>query len=229
MAASDAPGIAAGDLVDHDTKEDYVADFLREGIITGRFARGAKLRQAEVASLTGTSITPVREALKLLEAEGFVVGTSHRGAIVAYFDAGAAQEIVDLRVLLENRLAIAAMQKITSPDIANLQALQRDFEAAAARSDKIAARSINYRFHESIYVLASLPQTLRFVRILWARYPFDLINQLPGRIDRASREHHGILTALLAGDPAQLMNALSAHIRSGWEEYRQDPPPAPAA
>ena len=57
------------------TKEEQVADFLREGIIAGRFPRGARLKQQEIASLLQTSITPVREALKLLEAEGYVAAT----------------------------------------------------------------------------------------------------------------------------------------------------------
>lgn len=63
----------------HQTKEERVADYLREGIISGRFPRGSKLKQAEIAGMIGTSITPVREAIKLLEAEGFVLGSSHRG------------------------------------------------------------------------------------------------------------------------------------------------------
>ncbi|KAB2855336.1 MAG: GntR family transcriptional regulator, partial [Bauldia sp.] len=89
----------------HQTKEELVADFLREGIISGRFPRGSKLKQAEIAEMIGMSITPVREAIKLLEAEGFILGSSHRGAVVAPFDIHATEEIVDLRVTLECKLA----------------------------------------------------------------------------------------------------------------------------
>ena len=56
------------------TKEEQVADFLREGIIAGRYPRGARLKQQEIADLLRTSITPVREALKMLAAEGYVTG-----------------------------------------------------------------------------------------------------------------------------------------------------------
>ena len=65
------------------TKEEQVADYLREGIIAGRFPRGARLKQQEIAQMLNTSITPVREALKLLEAEGYVSGGNYRGAVVA--------------------------------------------------------------------------------------------------------------------------------------------------
>ena len=75
------------------TKEGQVAEFLRERIISGYFARGQKLKQAEIAQMLDLSITPVREALKLLEAQGYVVGSSHRGAVVAPFQVSEAEEL----------------------------------------------------------------------------------------------------------------------------------------
>lgn len=204
----------------HQTKEEYVADFLREGIISGQFPRGSKLKQAKIAEMIGTSITPVREAIKLLEAEGFILGTSHRGAIVAPFDINATEEITDLRVTLECKLGLKAVNRLTSQDIEELRVLQDQIEDAAARGDKDSVRSINYRFHELIYIAAELPQTLRFVRALWARYPFDLINRLDNRIDRASQEHRDMLSAIIARDEAAFLQALRSHIRSAWDEFK---------
>lgn len=204
----------------HQTKEEYVADFLREGIISGQFPRGSKLKQAQIAEMIGTSITPVREAIKLLEAEGFILGTSHRGAIVAPFDINATEEITDLRVTLECKLGLKAVGRLTSQDIEELRELQDQIEDAAARGDKDAVRTINYRFHELIYIAAELPQTLRFVRALWARYPFDLINRLDNRIDRASQEHRDMLSAIIARDEAAFLQALQSHIRSAWDEFK---------
>jgi len=204
----------------HQTKEERVADFLREGIISGRFPRGSKLKQAELAEMIGTSITPVREAIKILEAEGFVLGASHRGAVVAPFDIHATEEIVDLRVTLESKLALGAIAKLTPKNLEELRELQQEFEAAAERGDREAVRGINYRFHELIYMAADLPQTLRFVRILWARYPFDLINKLENRIDRASAEHREMLSAIIVRDEAAMLSALRTHIRAGWDEFK---------
>jgi DNA-binding GntR family transcriptional regulator len=208
-----------GDLR-HQTKEERVADYLREGIISGRFPRGSKLKQAELAEMIGTSITPVREAIKILEAEGFVLGASHRGAVVAPFDIHATEEIVDLRVTLESKLALGAIAKLTTQNMEDLRELQREFEVASERGDREAVRGINYRFHELIYMAADLPQTLRFVRILWARYPFDLINKLENRIDRASAEHREMLSALIVRDEAAMLSALRTHIRAGWDEFK---------
>lgn len=204
----------------HQTKEERVADYLREGIISGRFPRGSKLKQAELAEMIGTSITPVREAIKILEAEGFVLGASHRGAVVAPFDIHATEEIVDLRVTLESKLALGAIAKLTTRNMEDLRELQREFEVASERGDREVVRGINYRFHELIYMAADLPQTLRFVRILWARYPFDLINKLENRIDRASAEHREMLSALIVRDEAAMLSALRTHIRAGWDEFK---------
>ncbi|MEO1988265.1 MAG: GntR family transcriptional regulator [Martelella sp.] len=204
----------------HQTKEEQVADYLREGIISGKFPRGSKLKQAEIAESIGMSITPVREALKLLAAEGFILGTSHRGATVAPFDINATEEIVDLRVTLESKLALRAMERLTTQQVDELRDLQAQLEAAAARDDKDAVRSINYRFHEVLYSAAGLPQTLRFVRALWARYPFDLINRLENRIDRASKEHREMLGAILSRDEGAMLTALRSHIRAGWDEFK---------
>lgn len=206
--------------VKHQTKEEYVADFLREGIISGQFPRGSKLKQAQIAEMIGTSITPVREAIKLLEAEGFILGSSHRGAIVAPFDINATEEITDLRVTLECKLGLKAVNRLSKKDIDDLRDLQDQIEAASERGDRDAVRSINYRFHELIYQAADLPQTLRFVRTLWARYPFDLINKLDNRIDRASQEHREMLSALIARDEAAFLSALRTHIRSAWDEFK---------
>src|SRR6266567_5246279 len=96
------------------TKEEQVADYLREGIIAGRFPRGARLKQQEIASLLNTSITPVREALKLLEAEGYVRGDNYRGAVVAPFDLEASTETLNLRILLETQLARGAAERATA-------------------------------------------------------------------------------------------------------------------
>jgi len=110
------------------TKEDYVAEYLREGILSGRFLRGARLKQAEIAEELKLSITPVREAFRILEAEGYVLNETHRGVIVAPFDASATREINDLRILLESRLVLAAMECMTPADYAGLANLQVRYE-----------------------------------------------------------------------------------------------------
>jgi DNA-binding GntR family transcriptional regulator len=217
------------------TKEEQVADFLREGIIAGRYPRGARLKQQEIADLLKTSITPVREALKMLAAEGYVTGDSYRGAVVAPFDIEASTETLGLRVLLETRLVSGAVERATAKDIAELRTLAAEFAEAYEAGDNERARASNYRFHHRLFEIAALPQTLHFVQILWARYPFDLINRLKGRVGRAADEHETMIAALISGDKAAAMHATREHVEAGWFELRDAlaanggavPPPRP--
>lgn len=202
------------------TKEEQVADFLREGIISGRFPRGSRLKQQEIATLLQTSITPVREALKLLEAEGYVTGDAYRGATVAPFDIEASTETLQLRILLECRLVQGAVERAGSEDIAELKVLGDEFARAFAEGDNEAARAVNYRFHHRMFEIAQMPQALHFVQILWARYPFDLINRLKGRVSRAAEEHEELMRAFIASDVAAAMLATRQHIEAGWLELR---------
>jgi DNA-binding GntR family transcriptional regulator len=209
--------------MDFRTKEEQVADFLREGIISGAFPRGSRLKQAEIAERLQLSITPVREALKLLEAEGYVTGDSYRGVSVSPFDASASEEVLELRLVLESRLLRGTAERLTAQDFTTLRALADEFEQAFKVGDRAAARGVNYRFHRHLYSLADMPQTLHFVQILWARYPFDLINAVEGRGQEAAKEHDEILRALLDGDVSAAMLAMRKHIESGWSLLKKSP------
>lgn len=209
-------------MMDYRTKEEQVADFLREGIISGVYPRGSRLKQADIAEQLNLSITPVREALKMLEAEGYIIRDSYRGASVVPFDAEASGEILQLRLLLEARLVQGAIEKVTSQDLVELRALADQFEQAFASGDRAAARGVNYRFHRRLYDIAAMPHTLHFVQILWARYPFDLINAVSGRGDLAAQEHEEILDALTARDTSAAMLAMRKHIESGWDVLKSD-------
>ena len=202
--------------MDYRTKEEQVADYLREGILSGVYPRGSRLKQGEIAERLNLSITPVREALKLLEAEGYVSGDSYRGARVVPFDASASAETLQLRLLLETQLMRGAVEKATAADIAELRGLADEFGRVFERGDRAAARGVNYRLHRRLYDIAGMPLTLHFVQVLWARYPFDLINAAPGRGEDAVREHAEILSALTEGDLSAAMLAMRRHIESGW-------------
>jgi len=207
--------------MDYRTKEEQVADYLRERIISGVFPRGSRLKQADLAEQLGLSITPVREALKLLAAEGYISGDSYRGARVMPFDPSASAEILTLRLLLESQLVSAAVEKITSTDLEALRGLADEFAAAFSSNDRAIARGVNYRFHRRLYDVADLPQTLHFVQILWARYPFDVINGLTNRGTEAIKEHEAILQALTSGDVSAAIFSMRKHIESGWNRLKE--------
>jgi len=123
---------------------------------------------------------------------------------------------LELRLLLESRLLRGTTEKIAAQDIVELRAIADEFEQAFKVGDRAAARGVNYRLHRRLYSIAAMPQTLHFVQILWARYPFDLINAVEGRGHEAAKEHDEILRALLDGDASAAMLAMRKHIESGW-------------
>ncbi len=201
------------------TKEAQVADFIRERIISGAFHRGQKLKQAEIAKTLNVSITPVREAFKLLESDGYLIGASHRGVTVAPIQVNAVEELFELRLELETRLTREAIARMTPDMLAALAGIDAEIAAAAASQDHAALRSANYRFHFRLYEAAEQPQTLHFVRILWAKYPFDLLTMMPNRAAEVANEHRAFLQHLSAGEEQKAVRAMRAHIESGWTRF----------
>jgi DNA-binding GntR family transcriptional regulator len=202
------------------TKEHQVAELLREKIIAGSVVRGQKLKQAEIAKMLNVSITPVREALRMLEAQGYVHVSSHRGAVVAPFQIEQVEELFELRLMLEGKLTAAATRRLSQDDLQILIDLNESIRTALTRNSPQDVRGSNFRFHFRLYEYADLPHTLEFVRVLWAKYPFDLLGSIPGRPPRVLDEHAELITALQEGDPKKAMRAMQAHINSGHRDFK---------
>lgn len=201
------------------TAEHHVAEFLREKIIAGLIVRGQKLKQAELAASLGVSITPVREALRLLEAQGYVQVSAHRGAVVAPFLIEHVEEHYSLRMMLEPQLAFYAAPRLDASDIAMLMEINDEMAAADPSTPHRVLRKNNFRFHFRLYERARQPQTLDFVHILWAKYPFDLLTLIPDRPRSVFDEHGDILKALKSGDAKMAKSAMAAHIKAGWQAF----------
>jgi DNA-binding GntR family transcriptional regulator len=198
------------------TKLDQVAEKLREQIIAGEYARGEKLKQVEIAEQLGVSVTPVREALKVLEMEGYIVSQPHRGLCVPELDYDQAVEIFMLRVLLERELTRAALANLTLDGLKELKAAEAEFARLSKAKDIFAARAANVRFHFRLYEMAGRPQTLQFVRVLWAKYPFNYQEQQSVRFKQIASEHDEFLAHAAAGDFERAVEAMCHHIESGW-------------
>ena len=199
------------------TKQDQVADIIRARIIAEVYPRGTKLKQSDIAKELGVSITPVREALHMLGAEGFVQAISHKGLIVPLVQTDTARETFELRVLLERDLTARALDKLDPATLSALRESQRVIAALAGGGGRQASRTENYRFHFQLYELAERPQTLQFVRVLWARYPFVTQERGGARLKNIE-EHECFLRFVEAGDKLSAVEAMVAHIRSGWND-----------
>ena len=136
----------------HPSTPDVIASVLREAIVAGILAGGSQLRQSEVAANFGVSVIPVREALRQLLAEGFVVLQRNRGAIVAETAVSEIEELFDLRLALETLLLKAAVPNLNPADLERAAEYQRAFEA---ETDTTRWGHWNWRFHEALYLPAA--------------------------------------------------------------------------
>jgi len=201
----DLPHIA---LPGFTSKTDMVAALIRQLIITGELAAGEQLRQRDLAQRFHVSQTPVREALRLLESEGLVVGDTHRGFTVVEPDDGPVEENFQIRAALESLGASLAARKIDAGGLARLRDLNDQMRALADGDESYA--ELNREFHFTIYSCVRSPLLLSLMRLLWA--------SLRGgpRVSRTHgesvRQHDEILQALADGDAAAASARTYQHI-----------------
>ena len=203
--------------------QDQIADVIRERIIIGEYERGKRLKQMELAAEFGVSVTPVREAFGMLEAEGYLAGSSHKGAIVPRLAHEQAREIRDLRLTLELELVRHALARLDPETLASAREVHEACARAIDARDRIEVRRLNYRFHFIFYDIAARPQTLEFVRVLWAKYPFHDLDAVENRDSRMQSEHQAFLDRIADGDIDAAAVAMRQHINKGWSEFSGDP------
>jgi DNA-binding GntR family transcriptional regulator len=195
--------------MEYRSKSDVVADALREEIRLGRLESGALLRQRDLADRFGVSPTPVREALRRLEAEGFVVSVLHRGAQVVRREQARLEENFLIRAALEPLAAQLAAERITADDLTELTRLHERL-SAADDCDAAALAELNQAFHLRIYEAAASPVLMTLLRLLWSS-----AGETPSRrrgARESSAQHAAILDALRRGDGEAAADKTRLHI-----------------
>lgn len=185
-------------------------------ILSGQVERGSRLRQDALAEQFRTSITPVREALRVLESEGLVVAEPHRGVRVAAVDPARVETIYVLRRLAEAHAMERATDRLSPRDLREAARLAEDLERAAAQGDSQAVRELNRAFHFYFYERCGLPGLTEHIANLWNAFPWDLVLNAQERVDASAEEHRAILEAVSTGDPGAAAAATTDHIRAGY-------------
>ncbi|MBL8094877.1 MAG: GntR family transcriptional regulator [Anaerolineales bacterium] len=198
-------------LPDNRTLTHQVADRIREAILAGRYRGGEPLRQEELAIQLGVSRIPVREALRQLEAEGFVTLTPHRGASVASLSASEAIEIYDMRIGLETRLLRLAVPRLTTAALAQASV---DLERIDRESDPARWGALNWSFHAALYQPADRPRMLATVKDLHDNVDRYLrIYLAPAERQALSQEQHrALLDACQSGAVEPALAVLEQHL-----------------
>lgn len=191
---------------------DVVCERIRTGIADGRWVPGARLVERDLAEEMAVSRVPVREALQMLEREGFVELSPRRGAVVRELNRAAVEDLFDIRQALEVLAARLVAARVDDDGLARLRAVVEEGRRAVDADDRGWSGAANTAFHETLLDLAR-NDSLR-----------GLLEPLSGRLrwlfrqtsdyDRVQNEHEQLYAALAARD-VELAGAVAlAHVRA---------------
>jgi DNA-binding GntR family transcriptional regulator len=207
------------EIVDRRTLPTAVADRLREMIIEGELAAGTRLNERALCDRLQVSRTPLREAFRLLAADGLVQIQPNRGAKVAALSEKDIRESFEVMGALEALSGELACQRITDQEIAEVRALTFEMQACHARQDLSAYYHVNRAIHDRINAaghnqLLSQVYTSINLRLQNLRFRSNLNHE---KWDKAMREHLDMADALAARDGARLGELMRTHLRRKGE------------
>ncbi len=211
-------------LTGHGTASVRVADALRTEILGGLLPPGTRIRQEEVAARLGASRVPVREALRILEADGLVTLVANTGAWVARLSLSECEEIYQIRERVEPLLLRYAAPHLGEERLARLEELATAMEASTDVEEFLRR---DREFHLLSYSGAETGLLDDLVRRLWNTTQ-HYRRAFATRLDRRTRrvvhdEHHMMTTALREDDVLGAERVLEGHIRRTRRELSRHP------
>jgi DNA-binding GntR family transcriptional regulator len=198
------------------TLPEAAAERLRSLIIEGELAPGARLNERELSQRLGVSRTPLREAFRMLAADGLLVQLPNRGAQVVALSADDVRHAFQVMASLESLSGELAVERVTEGDIVELRAMQAEMEAAHAQHDLPNYYRVNRAIHDRINAIAGNPvltQTFRTLNMRLHALRFRS-NLVPAKWDQAVTEHRDMIDALATRDGARLRDVLAHHLKA---------------
>jgi DNA-binding GntR family transcriptional regulator len=195
---------------------EQVAMRLRQMLVEGKIAPGAKLNERELAEVLHVSRTPLREAIKMLAAEGLVELLPNRGAIAVSLDEADVRNTFEVMAGLEAMSGELAAQRITDQELAEIKAMHFEMLAAYTRADLSSYYRVNAQIHRAINAAAKNPVLSTTYNQVNARLQALRFrsNQDGAKWKRAVKEHERMIEALTARDPAAMRNLLLTHLQN---------------
>lgn len=203
----------------HRALYEEVAELLRQRIFNRELEPGSWIDELKIAEAYGISRTPLREALKVLAAEGLVTMKVRRGAYVTEVSEQDLSEVYHLLSLLESDAAGVVARQATDAQLQDLKDLHEELEVAAqpAQLDRERFFEVNERFHMRVLDIANNRWRNQMVSDLRKVMKLNRHNSLlkSGRIDESLQEHRAIMAALLDKDAALAIARVQEHFRNG--------------
>ncbi|WMS42606.1 GntR family transcriptional regulator [Acuticoccus sp. MNP-M23] len=199
---------------------DHVRQALRMAIIAGQFAPDTRLNERALAEALGVSTTPLKEALRQLEAEGLIEVEPRKGLVVR-FDKAFAQEMILARAALEAPIAALCAERIDPEGRTGLGATVRLMGEATDAMDVERLIVLNEAFHGEIHRISG---SRHLVRMVAQQQFYDdtarrVIHRQAADSARALEEHRTICEAIVAGDAAGAADAMHSHVRRSGDLY----------
>ncbi len=197
-----------------------VCEALRDAIRRGILEPGERLMEVQLAEELGISRTPVREAIRKLEQEGYVIMLPRRGTYVSDVSVKDVKEIFEIRSALESLAAELATLRIEPDELDKLRALLTEIEGQIERKagmDKIVATDV--KFHGLLYQVSRNERLVAIISNLMeqlARFR-TLSMSYPGRLQETLAEHRAMVEAIAAGDEDAARNAAERHMEQAEE------------
>ena len=198
------------------TKRDRIVASLRQMIRDGELPRGSRIQQDVLAEMFNTSITPVREALVLLEAEGLLVGEPNRGVSVADADFNAIKAVYIQRMLLEPYAMRRATRRISHRDLDRAGDLLDRMTSASKTKEVVSVPELNRQFHFLFYDACGNEALSTQIEQLWQRWPWDLLSVIKERPNESQKEHAEMIQAVRSGNVEQVALATEQHLRASY-------------
>lgn len=190
------------------TKTDMVTEHIRGRILRREYAPGEWLRQDAIARELNVSQTPVREALRALQAERLVEYVRHRGIRVARFDQADAQEFYTLRALLECFAIKRLVARLNDDILQRLNGLEAEMVANLEAGNLKRLGDVNLEWHYAIVEAVGMPQLLK----MWTSFPWSRLFAVPGRSMHTVAEHKEIMVAIRRRDEEGASRLMEEHL-----------------
>jgi DNA-binding GntR family transcriptional regulator len=204
---------ATADALRNQSRSEFVFASLRDAIWEGRFTRGERIPEEEIARSLGVSRTPVREALRRLQERGMLVVGAGRGLVVAELSKQQVLELYAMREILEGSAARFAAQHANEAEVDMLHRLLEEFDKHRGNPRMLV--SLNRRFHSAVCEAAHnryLIQTLDGMHDALALLHSNTF-RVPNRPRETDAEHRRIVLAIERRDPDEAEKAARDHVR----------------
>ena len=194
-----------------------VAELLRQRIFRRELEPGSWIDEVKLAQEYGISRTPLREALKVLAAEGLVTMKVRRGAYVTEVSERDLAEVYHLLALLESDAAAVVAERASDAELKELQKLHKELEAAVKDRDRFFV--VNERFHMRLLEIAGNRWRNQMVADLRKVMKLNRHNSLlkSGRVQESLAEHGAVMQALMQRDAAAARQRMQEHFENGLE------------